>query len=170
MPTTLPPADPATSSSVHAGQRHQALRKQRRSAQLGTLPPPPGPAEMAELWHMMAERQALAAAGVLGAAASATTPRATSLQGVVAGVPIRETVLSTAQLMHAQDRNTAGTIFGGHLLRSAFEVAFACAALHAERSCHALGMNDVSFHTPVPIGSLLKLQVKLACGVPFVGC
>jgi acyl-coenzyme A thioesterase 9 len=64
-------------------------------------------------------------------------------------------------LMHSQDRNLLAHIFGGHLLRSAYELAYGSALLHG--GCHAelLGCSDVSFQQPVPIGCLLEFRAKV---------
>ncbi|KXZ55714.1 hypothetical protein GPECTOR_2g1264 [Gonium pectorale] len=72
-------------------------------------------------------------------------------------VPMQRTTLHSACLMHSQDRNIFNVIFGGHLLRLAYEHAFATAALHAGEYCDSLSMDDVSFLQPVPIGTLLRL-------------
>ena len=36
-----------------------------------------------------------------------------------------------APLVRLQDQNTSGSTFGGHVLREAFEAAFAAAAMHS---------------------------------------
>ncbi|GIL57596.1 hypothetical protein Vafri_12790 [Volvox africanus] len=81
-------------------------------------------------------------------------------------VPMHRTVLQNCCLMHSQDRNVFDVIFGGHLLRLAYEHAFSTAALHAGEYCDPLSMDDVAFLMPVPIGTLLRLtgQVVYAEG------
>lgn len=48
-------------------------------------------------------------------------------------VPISATCQSHVAVMHAQDRNNANSIFGGHLLRLAAELAYSTAVLHSGR-------------------------------------
>ena len=63
--------------------------------------------------------------------------------------------METTIICHPQERNIHNFIFGGFLLRQAFEVAFA----NASRYCHGrpyfLGLDETNFQLPVPIGSLL---------------
>lgn len=42
-------------------------------------------------------------------------------------IPISKTSLTTAMIMQPQQKNTAGRIFGGYLVRKAYEIAFASA-------------------------------------------
>lgn len=64
-------------------------------------------------------------------------------------------------VMHRQDRNNANNIFGGHLLRLASELAYATAVLHAGRHCESVGLGDVTFKQPVPIGCVLAFRAKV---------
>ncbi|GIL91009.1 hypothetical protein Vretifemale_18702 [Volvox reticuliferus] len=81
-------------------------------------------------------------------------------------VAMHRTVLQNCCLMHSQDRNVFDVIFGGHLLRLAYEHAYSTAALHAGEYCDPISMDDVAFLMPVPIGTLLRLtgQVVYAEG------
>ncbi|KAG2501728.1 hypothetical protein HYH03_000228 [Edaphochlamys debaryana] len=72
-------------------------------------------------------------------------------------VPMRDTELQSSTLMHSQDRNAFNVIFGGHLLRLAYEHAAATAAMFAGEYCEPVSMDDVAFLQPVPIATLLRL-------------
>ena len=48
------------------------------------------------------------------------------------------TARHSVRLMNSQDRNVQQRIYGGYLLREAFELAFATASLHASTSSHSL--------------------------------
>lgn len=39
-------------------------------------------------------------------------------------VPMEDTVVTATMVMHQQDRNIHGKVFGGLLMRNAFEVAY----------------------------------------------
>jgi acyl-coenzyme A thioesterase 9 len=71
---------------------------------------------------------------------------------------IRDTGTSNALLCQPQQRNTAGRIFGGFLMRRAFELAFASAYLHAGARPRFRQVEHVSFTAPVAIGALLRLN------------
>jgi len=96
-------------------------------------------------------------------------------------VPMRHTRLSHVALMHRQDRNTSGRVFGGHLLRLAFETAYAAAEQHAQRGrkgggrhsaaspaparprrVAAAAVSDVAFLSAVPIGAVLQFSAVVA--------
>ncbi|EFJ49462.1 hypothetical protein VOLCADRAFT_117261 [Volvox carteri f. nagariensis] len=72
-------------------------------------------------------------------------------------VPMSRTVLQNCCLMHSQDRNVFDVIFGGHLLRLAYEHAFSTAALHAGEYCDPLSMDDVAFLMP---GCVVRVHVR----------
>lgn len=76
-------------------------------------------------------------------------------------VPMSCSSQSHLAIMHRQDRNNAGSIFGGHLLRLAAELAYSTAVLHAGRHCEAVAMGDVAFKQPVPIGCVLEMRAKV---------
>jgi hypothetical protein len=46
-------------------------------------------------------------------------------------VPMSATSQSHVAIMHCQDRNNANSIFGGHLLKLAAELAYSTAVLHS---------------------------------------
>jgi acyl-coenzyme A thioesterase 9 len=57
-----------------------------------------------------------------------------------------------------QQRNMAGRIFGGFLMRRAFELAFStCYAFAGTRPAFLL-VDDITFRRPVDVGDLLRLK------------
>lgn len=72
-----------------------------------------------------------------------------------------QTRRSTTHLCHPQDRNIHGSIFGGFLMRTAFELAYTTAATFIHAKPFTLSMSDVEFKKPVPIGSVLMLQSEV---------
>ena len=113
---------------------------------------PPTAAEVL-LLHDIIKQAAAAQEGAAGS--SARAPPAGP------GVPMAGTQLSQHAIMHQQDRNQNNHIFGGHLMRMAFEAAFITASRHAGAYCEVVSMADVSFLHPVPIGCIVQLQAQV---------
>lgn len=79
-------------------------------------------------------------------------------------VPISRTAISSIRLCHPQDRNVHNFIFGGYLMREAFELAYTTAVLHTKgQSTFVTTVEDINFVHPVPIGSLLKFSAQIVC-------
>lgn len=73
-------------------------------------------------------------------------------------VLIRNTIASNSLICQPQQRNTAGRIFGGFLMRRAFELAYATAYLFAGSRPTFEKVEHVDFREPVEVGSLLRLH------------
>ncbi|KAJ3051582.1 Acyl-coenzyme A thioesterase 9, mitochondrial [Rhizophlyctis rosea] len=66
-----------------------------------------------------------------------------------------------------QDRNIHNNIFGGYLMRLAFELAYSTAMMYTRSPRVSLvAMDDVLFRRPVPIGSLLSLTAQVVYSSP----
>jgi len=61
-------------------------------------------------------------------------------------------------LAQSQDRNIHKKIFGGFLMRMGFELAFSTAFIFAKTQPYFVSLDDVAFHKPVEIGSILSLK------------
>ena len=79
-----------------------------------------------------------------------------------------ETVRESLVMCMPQDRNIHNNIFGGHLMRLAFELAFSTGVLYSKSRIHFAALDDIIFKKPVPIGSLLNLRSEIvyAPGAP----
>lgn len=77
-------------------------------------------------------------------------------------VPVSKTSLSTTMHMHPQQRNVHQKIFGGFLMRSAYELAWMVSASFVNRHVQFLSLDALSFHAPVPIGAMLQLSSQIA--------
>jgi len=67
------------------------------------------------------------------------------------------TVFKSAQLMHIQDRNVHGKIFGGYIMRKAFETAYvSTVCFFGEENPHFLFVDDIQFVRPVSVGSVAE--------------
>eukprot|EP00968_Pinguiococcus_pyrenoidosus_P018088 scaffold1850_cov194-Pinguiococcus_pyrenoidosus.AAC.48 len=68
------------------------------------------------------------------------------------------TKLSNTFMTQPQQRNTAGRIFGGFLMRRAFELAYTTAYLFGGVRPRFEEVDEVSFHLPVDIGQLVQFE------------
>lgn len=74
---------------------------------------------------------------------------------------VSDTALSNTMITQPQHRNTAGRIFGGFLMRRAYELAFSTAYLFAGERPVFAELDDVAFLQPVVIGDLLRLDSRV---------
>ncbi|KAI9034613.1 HotDog domain-containing protein [Hyaloraphidium curvatum] len=70
---------------------------------------------------------------------------------------IGETWLDNTVMTQPQDRNVHFKIFGGHLMRLGYELAWAVGTLFSRDRMNFLAMSDVEFRRAIEIGSLLAL-------------
>jgi acyl-coenzyme A thioesterase 9 len=71
---------------------------------------------------------------------------------------IDQTRLSNALMCQPQQRNTRGRIFGGFLMRRAFEIAFTTAYMFLGQQPLFREVDRVEFKSPVEVGNLLQLS------------
>eukprot|EP00834_Sanchytrium_tribonematis_P003404 NODE_130_length_16779_cov_1.687410.p2 type:complete len:472 gc:universal NODE_130_length_16779_cov_1.687410:8684-7269(-) len=70
-----------------------------------------------------------------------------------------DTAQENISIMQPQDRNIHNFIFGGYLLRKAYELAYCTSMIFTgQDNVEFMAMDDVVFRKPVPIGSILKLR------------
>ncbi|KAG2205628.1 hypothetical protein INT46_003455 [Mucor plumbeus] len=81
---------------------------------------------------------------------------------------MEDTKLQSVFLMQPQDRNIHNKVFGGYLMRRAYELAHATGSVYAKSPVNLLSLDEIIFKKPVPVGSLLNLssQVIYAQGDP----
>ncbi|XP_072440776.1 acyl-coenzyme A thioesterase 9, mitochondrial-like isoform X1 [Chiloscyllium punctatum] len=72
-----------------------------------------------------------------------------------------QTKLKSLEICHPQERNIFNKIFGGFLMRKAFELAWANACVYGNSRPHAIAVDDILFQKPVEIGSLLYLSSQV---------
>ncbi|KLO11665.1 Thioesterase/thiol ester dehydrase-isomerase [Schizopora paradoxa] len=74
-------------------------------------------------------------------------------------VYMHTTKLEKTMLMFPQERNVHQKVFGGYLMRLAYELGFANATLFSRRKhLRFLSLDGIAFERPVSIGSILKLK------------
>ncbi|XP_011486895.1 acyl-coenzyme A thioesterase 9, mitochondrial isoform X2 [Oryzias latipes] len=69
--------------------------------------------------------------------------------------------LKGLEICHPQERNIFNRIFGGFLMRKAYELGWANACSYAGRRPTLVAVDDILFQKPVEIGSLLLLSSQV---------
>ncbi|KAG0230228.1 hypothetical protein BGW42_001095 [Actinomortierella wolfii] len=72
-----------------------------------------------------------------------------------------DTKMSAIHIMQPQDRNIHDKIFGGYLMRLAYELAFCNASVFIGSRPKFLALDEISFRAPVPIGTFLALDSQI---------
>lgn len=66
-------------------------------------------------------------------------------------------VFKNIQYMHMQNRNIHGKVFGGYIMRAAFELAWVAAACYmGEKSTKFVYVDDIQFVKPVNVASIVE--------------
>ncbi|KAJ9519842.1 hypothetical protein QJQ45_014566, partial [Haematococcus lacustris] len=92
-----------------------------------------------------------------------------ALTSGAAGVPMAATSLENAFVCQPQQRNMHGRIFGGFLMRRAFELAFATTYTFAGCRPEFASCEEVTFRCPVDVGDLLRFRSSVLHTVPDQG-
>lgn len=71
---------------------------------------------------------------------------------------IKDTCLQNSFICQPQQRNIHGRIFGGFLMRRAFELAFSTAYSFAGAAPHFIEVDHIDFVKPVDVGNFLRLK------------
>ncbi|NXA46868.1 ACOT9 thioesterase, partial [Nothocercus julius] len=69
--------------------------------------------------------------------------------------------LKSLQICHPQERNIFNRIFGGFLMRKAFELGWATACSCGGSRPFIISVDDIMFQRPVEVGSLLLLSAQV---------
>ncbi|KAF9353979.1 hypothetical protein BGX26_008257 [Mortierella sp. AD094] len=72
-----------------------------------------------------------------------------------------DTKMSALHIMQPQDRNVHDKIFGGYLMRLAYELAFSNASVFISSRPTFLALDEISFRKPVSIGTFLALDSQV---------
>ncbi|KAF5375348.1 hypothetical protein D9615_008028 [Tricholomella constricta] len=71
------------------------------------------------------------------------------------------TRLEKCMLMFPQERNVHQKVFGGYLMRLAYELGFTNTSIFTRGPIRFLSLDGISFARPVPIGSILRLTSQI---------
>ena len=74
---------------------------------------------------------------------------------------MQDTHLKNLIICHPQSRSLYNKIFGGFLMREAFELAWANTSVYIKSTPDAISMDDIVFRKPVEVGSLLYLSSQV---------
>ncbi len=70
---------------------------------------------------------------------------------------IKDTLIDKSILMHSQNNNVNGHIFGGYVIKEALDAGYICAYMHSNREIPIIfAIDNVTFYKPVIIGSVAK--------------
>ncbi|KGG52178.1 acyl-thioester [Mitosporidium daphniae] len=75
--------------------------------------------------------------------------------------PSSQYCVSSLRLCHPQERNIHNFIFGGWLIKEAFELAFCLASVYCRDRPLFIALDESSFLIPVPLGSLLSIDAAV---------
>jgi acyl-coenzyme A thioesterase 9 len=74
---------------------------------------------------------------------------------------MEDTKLKSLDICHPQERNVFNRIFGGFLMRKAYELAWATACSFGGSRPYVVTVDDIMFQKPVEVGSLLFLSSQV---------
>jgi acyl-coenzyme A thioesterase 9 len=143
-PTAIPPLlpqSPQEKTAFQAGAARAAAKKKRRHQRKGTSP------EIDDLADAL-----LKEAGPLLNMPSLADPHSILMQA---------TKMQNAMIAQPQVQNLHNRIFGGFLMRRAFELAFSNAYVFGGARPLFLEVDDVSFSSPVDVGDLLVFNSRV---------
>lgn len=140
----------------HVRRKSQRLLKNKELTSLGLDLPPPLDEWIAVIQNLMNQGRKVTDLPTLA------NPKQ---------VLISTTSLSNTLVCQGQHRNIHGRIFGGFLMRRAFELAFATAFKFSGQPVAVVEVDNVNFTCPVEIGNLLHLHaVVLYTSNTLPGC
>ncbi|CAK8698469.1 acyl-coenzyme A thioesterase 9, mitochondrial-like isoform X2 [Clavelina lepadiformis] len=75
---------------------------------------------------------------------------------------LESTKLKNCIVCFPEQRNIHYKIFGGYLMRKGFELGYANACVFSKRVPRVVAMDDIIFHCPVPVGSILLMSSQIS--------
>ena len=82
----------------------------------------------------------------------------------VMSLAMKDTRMGTTVVCHPQMRNVHNKVFGGYLMRKAYELAWANANVVTRGPVYFLELDDIFFQAPVEVGSLVEFQARSTYG------
>ena len=73
----------------------------------------------------------------------------------------RESTITLGQVMLPTNANVAGNVFGGEILKIMDSVAYAVAMKHSESNVVTARIDEIIFHKPIYIGSVVQCTGKV---------
>ena len=154
------------------GERNKERRKQNMAQSLTRAPPT---TDEVALLHQVLMKDSAAAAAKPNAAIAPAIPTATMPHNsapTTSAYPsfirakscsMRSTEMRSSDMTQPQERNTNGKIFGGSLMRRAYELARTTAYVFAGPNAHPylVASDTITFLRPVEIGSVIEFGSKV---------
>lgn len=136
------------------GQNHKTRKRTEMATALDRVPPTQAEAqELHQLW--------LADQAVLEESSQSQTHAAGATTVSRDVVPASQTQLSSTEHVHPQSANIHKRLFGGYVMRQAYELAWMVGASFAHAPINFLALDALSFHSPVPIGAILSMTSQI---------
>lgn len=70
-------------------------------------------------------------------------------------------VMSNIIFSHPEDRNAHNKVFGGFLMRHAFELSWASAYNFCKSIARLVHISDIGFHQPIEVSSFIKMHARI---------
>ena len=77
------------------------------------------------------------------------------------GEPISKCTMRATYFCHPQDKNIHGVMFGGYLMRIAYELCFSNVCAFSDQIPTFISIDEIQFKAPVPTGSILLLESRI---------
>eukprot|EP00698_Gefionella_okellyi_P025311 TRINITY_DN9232_c0_g1_i1.p1 TRINITY_DN9232_c0_g1~~TRINITY_DN9232_c0_g1_i1.p1 ORF type:complete len:450 (-),score=94.55 TRINITY_DN9232_c0_g1_i1:135-1484(-) len=135
---TLQPKTELEQKLYDWGKSHAEREKQQKAADAPATPPSP---EDSALLHSVFNQQ--------------RSRRLIFAEAPAGDIPMSKTVFENTQIMFPQEKNIHHKIFGGFLMRQAYELAWASAHLFSGARPIFRASDDIQFRKPVPIGCIV---------------
>ncbi|KAJ1425166.1 HotDog domain-containing protein [Ochromonadaceae sp. CCMP2298] len=140
------------------GAERACTRRVRAKQSLAVSPP--RPEEVNLIHNLMLSPKQQVAMGVASVAGVGGVGGVRGLEGKAKSMA--STVFKSSQLMHLQNRNVHGKIFGGYIMKKSFELAYVAACLFCrEEYIHFLFVDDIQFVKPMNVGSVAEFSATV---------
>ncbi|KAL6049069.1 Acyl-coenzyme A thioesterase 9, mitochondrial [Balamuthia mandrillaris] len=151
----LQPVTPEERRRFEQGAINATYRKEAANTSLMRLPP--RPEEVSLIHNFFMQQHWRSKMALLSASSSSASSSPVHRHYVL----MSDTGHSSTQWTHPQNRNIHGNIYGGFLMRQAFELAFASCGMFAKERPEFVSMDDIHFIKPVRIGSILSFHCNV---------
>ena len=158
--------DESQAERFEKGRKRAAGRKLRASSSLSIKPPQKDEVDLIHTLFLQSKSLKQEKDDLLKKVARSSSSGSSSLAVEAAAVAMSgkrnfkwmsNTALKNVLLMHSQDRNIHGKVFGGCLMRQAYELAWVTAVTFLEvKNPVFTSVDDIQFVKPVNIGSIME--------------
>lgn len=76
-------------------------------------------------------------------------------------IPIKDTRQQSIRICHPQERNIHNYIFGGFIMKEAYEIAHSTVLIYTGSRPTFVSVDEIIFMSPVPIGSILQFDSRI---------